>query len=86
MKLKILYRKNLKMSPGKIAAQAVHAATGIGHEYATMPVVVLSVSDKKFNDQCSLLANGKQCFHIVTDAGHTEVEPGTMTCVAYYEK
>jgi peptidyl-tRNA hydrolase len=80
MKLKILYRKNLKMSPGKIAAQCVHAATGLHHDDYGMSVVVLAVSDKKFQD----LPPGSGCF-LVRDAGHTEVEPGTPTCIAYYE-
>jgi peptidyl-tRNA hydrolase len=80
MKLKIIYRKNLKMSPGKIAAQAVHAATGIKHTDDLMSVVVIGVSDKKFNE---LLPTGER--FIVQDAGYTEVNPGTVTCAAYYE-
>ncbi len=80
MKLKILYRKNLKMSPGKIAAQCVHAAAGIGHADYGMSVVVLGVSDKKFWKH----NENRDCF-LVQDAGHTEVESGTYTCVAFYE-
>lgn len=83
MKLKILYRKNLKMSPGKVAAQAVHAATGIGHTSYNLCVVVLGVSDKKFNEA---RYNPEQSnLFVVFDAGHTEVAPGTITCLAYYE-
>jgi peptidyl-tRNA hydrolase len=84
MKVKILYRKNLKMSPGKVAAQAVHAAVGLGHTYESMPVVVLGVSDKRFNDMATRLADSEKSFYIVADAGLTEVEPGTLTCLAYY--
>jgi peptidyl-tRNA hydrolase len=79
MRLKIVFRKNLKMTPGKIAAQSVHAATGISHTDYMMSVVVLGVSDKKFNE---IIATEK-CF-VVNDAGYTEVEPGTATCAAYY--
>lgn len=67
------------MSPGKIAAQAVHAATGIKHHDYMMSVVVLGVSDKKFNET----VEEEKCF-VVHDAGYTEVEPGTATCAAYY--
>lgn len=80
MKLKIVYRRNLKMSPGKLAAQAVHAATGIGHTDYSMNVVVLSVSDKRFKE----IVSERNAF-VVRDAGHTELAPGTETCAAYYD-
>jgi peptidyl-tRNA hydrolase len=79
VKLKIVYRKNLKMSPGKLAAQAVHAATGIEHSHYSMPVVVLAVSDKKFRE----IVKAENAF-VVKDAGHTELEPGTETCASFY--
>ena len=79
MKLKIYYRKNLGMSPGKIAAQAVHAAQAAGFKGGGMPVCVLSVSDAKFN---ALKEDGA---YVVADAGRTEVEPGTETALAIYE-
>lgn len=68
------------MSPGKIAAQAVHAATGLRHLDYHMNVVVLCVSDKKFKEICTR----ENCF-VVRDAGHTEVAPSTITCAAFYE-
>jgi peptidyl-tRNA hydrolase len=79
MRLRIIYRKNLKMSPGKLAAQAVHAAIGIGGVEYKMNVVVLGVSDKKFNE----IAIKEKAF-LVRDAGHTELESGTLTCAAYF--
>ena len=87
MKIKILYRKNLKMSPGKLAAQAVHAVLG----FVTLnevvdpvcSVIVLGVSNKKFDEARSYL---KASCHVVKDAGYTEVEPGTETCLAYLEE
>lgn len=79
MKLKIIYRKNLKMSPGKLAAQAVHAATLIGHIDYQMNVVVLAVSDKKFKE----IVEQEKAF-VVRDAGHTELTPGTETCASFY--
>jgi peptidyl-tRNA hydrolase len=81
VKLKILYRRNLKMTPGKIAAQAVHAAIAIGADNPMMSVVVLAASDKKFEDE--KLAPRRMA--VVRDAGYTEVMPNTETCLAFYE-
>jgi peptidyl-tRNA hydrolase len=67
------------MSPGKLAAQAVHAATGKRHCDYSMNVVVLAVSDKKFRE----IVEAENAF-VVRDAGHTEIEPGTETCAAFY--
>ena len=86
MKIKILYRKNLKMSEGKLAAQAVHAAlllytqderTSVGAS-----VVVLGVSDKKFEEG----KNGHSMIALIKDKGLTEVAPGTETCYAFLEE
>lgn len=77
MKLKILYRKNLKMSDGKLAAQCVHAGRGLGGPEADA-VIVLGVSDTKFRENC-------ERGYVVVDAGRTELEPGTETCVAFWE-
>lgn len=63
------------MSPGKLAAQCVHAAALAGYT-GGLAVVVLQASDVKFRD-----AKGV----VVKDAGVTELEPGTETCKAYYE-
>jgi peptidyl-tRNA hydrolase len=85
MRLKILARKNLKMTPGKLAAQSVHAALGLALKAqleAAMPVVVLEVSDKKFQE--AVAAN--ECSYVVHDAGYTEVPHGTQTCVAFFEE
>lgn len=79
MKLKILYRKNLKMSPGKLAAQCVHAAAGAGYTGGADAVVVLGVSCRKFSE---FKPHAK---FVVCDAGRTEVEPGTETALAFYE-
>ena len=82
MKLKIIFRKNLKMTPGKIAAQAVHAAIGLGCTDPMLSVVVLGVSDKKYYE----IVNSQQICYRTKDAGYTEVEPGTETCCAFYEE
>jgi PTH2 family peptidyl-tRNA hydrolase len=69
--VRILYDGHVSMTPGKLAAQAVHAALyayGIGHDR----VVVLRGKKRH------VLA----CDAVVADAGRTEVEPGTITCGA----
>lgn len=83
----VLVRKNAKMSIGKTASQVAHAALGL---YAlthgtAKPVewheriVVLMVTDRKFREAQSAHPEG----FLVTDAGVTEVEPGTETAFAY---
>jgi peptidyl-tRNA hydrolase len=85
-KVKILVRKNLRLSRGKMAAQAVHAAldlVSLGFidvdSYKGLPVIVLEVSDKKFEE------NKARKLISIFDAGYTEVKPGTETCLAYLE-
>ena len=73
------------MTPGKLAAQCVHAALGLAlkaHLEAAMPVVVLEVSDKKFQE--AVAAN--ESSYVVHDAGYTEVPAGAQTCVAFLEE
>ena len=87
MRIKVLYRKNLKMSPGKLAAQSVHAALGLAAWYpeALSPdhsVVVLEASDKKFEEAKQQVP--KQAY-IVRDKGLTEVPPDTETVMAILE-
>lgn len=81
-RIKLLFRKNLKMSDKKLASQCVHAAIGL---YKLDPqehwsCVVLEASDAKFNE-----AKVSHVVHIAVDAGYTEVEPNTETCLAFYE-
>lgn len=64
----ILINRNISMSPGKLAAQAVHAALtyhGIDHG----AVRVLMASPSKILD----------CKVQIRDAGKTELKPGTLT-------
>lgn len=69
--LRIWWNKNLhgKISPGKLAAHAAHAALeayGITHEHA---IVVLAAGKAKIE---AMPLN-------IRDAGHTELAPGTLT-------
>lgn len=76
--IKIYYRKNLKMSPAKLAAQAVHAAMLLlGQD--SRKVVVLEMSDQKFNEA------KEHTNYVVVDAGLTEVPPGTETALAFWD-
>ena len=87
MRIKILVRKNLKMTELKTAAQCVHAALNLYKLYPQdhWSCVVLGVSDKKFEEAKAAAA---VCgpYYVVTDAGYTEVPPGTQTCLAFYEE
>ena len=86
----ILVRDDLKLPKGKMAAQVAHASVetvmkadqGVVQKWRCegMMKVVLKVKDEK-----ELLSLHRQAeYHglisaIITDAGHTVVEPGTLT-------
>ena len=77
------------MSPGKLAAQAVHAALGLScltDIDSEDGVVVLEASDKKFFEALDKLEEDERVFYAVADAGRTEVAPGTTTCFAILEE
>ena len=81
MKIKAIYRKNLKMSDGKIAAQVAHAVKNLGITPKDCNIIVLKVSDKKFNE----MTRDNDCY-IQTDKGLTEVEANTQTAAAWIER
>jgi len=83
MKIKVIYRKNLKMTEGKLAAQVAHAVIGLGVDNHLMSIIVLGMSDKKYKDTLSYL---DQFYYEVSDFGYTENPAGTKTCAAYYEE
>lgn len=83
-RIKILARKSLKMSAGKLAAQSVHAALALGCQqvlHPLMSVVVLEVNGKPFEDAKA----AHSPVAVVRDAGYTEVPAGTETCIAFLE-
>jgi peptidyl-tRNA hydrolase len=92
MKLKIYYRKNLKLSPQKLAAVCTHIGKELGkvcgYTYAWEDkVVILTASDKKFEeykDNCR--NNSGVLYHIHIDRGFTEVEPNTECAIGWIEE
>lgn len=88
----ILVREDLKLPAGKLAAQVAHAAvecalrsdkTDLKEWRAEgMAKIVLKVKDLKDLQKFNQL--GKDAGFVtalITDAGHTVVEPGTVTCL-----
>lgn len=92
MKQVILVRQDLKLPPGKLAVQTAHASLEAAERSSQDKLdewkssgakkVVLKVADKKelLEYQQRAKAEGMVA-SLITDAGHTVVEPGTMTCL-----
>ena len=73
--VRVLMNRNVTMSPGKFAAQAIHAvlvAYGIPHG----TVIVLMASPDQVRAMPAVIA----------DAGRTEIAPGTITAGARIER
>ena len=81
MRVKAIYRKNLKMSTGKVAAHVAHAVVGLGVSNPFHSIVVLKVSDKKFDEAVKT----HDCF-VQIDLGYTEVGAETPTAAAWVER
>lgn len=94
-KMVIVMRSDLKMSKGKIAAQAAHAAVncafaakkkdpkGFDKWYSEgQKKVVLKVDslEKLYEIKAVIDANGITN-SLITDAGRTEIAPGSVTCI-----
>lgn len=89
----ILVRDDLKLPKGKLAVQCAHAAVEATLKSGKLKVaswraegmkkVVLKVKDQNelLNYQ-NLAKDEGLVASVITDAGRTVVEPGTMTCLA----
>lgn len=92
----IVVRKDLGMGTGKIAAQVGHACVlGAEHvrkshqewfgawEVSGQEKVVLKVSSlSELDDVKKRAISIGLPWSEVTDAGHTQIEPGTVTCIS----
>lgn len=89
MKIKVYYRKSLKMTEGKIASQVGHVCKELGRmlpSYAPDDVIiVLGVSDTKYKELCLQYQKNTICWYEQVDAGNTEVIKGTPTAFGYIE-
>ena len=92
----IVVRTDIKMSPGKLAAQVAHASvTAAFNAYRDKPewfrkwwgmgqkkVVLKGGGERELLE----IADKARCeglpVAVIRDAGHTELEPGTLTAVA----
>jgi PTH2 family peptidyl-tRNA hydrolase len=89
----ILIRHDLKLPKGKLAAQAAHASVEAvlrstqsavkAWRQEGMAKIALKVQDEKeLLRSIQLAKDAGLTTAIITDAGHTVVEPGTRTCGA----
>ncbi|TFG01952.1 MAG: peptidyl-tRNA hydrolase [Promethearchaeota archaeon] len=95
-KMVIIIRADLKMSKGKIAAQAAHAAvtavTNARRRHSKWLKDWLNEGQKKIVVKVNSLGEMEKLFRIannqriplakINDAGLTELEPGTTTAIA----
>lgn len=91
--IKILFRKNLKMSPQKLSAVCTHIGKQLGKymDVNASPledkVIVLSASDKKYTEKVSdLQLDGDQIYFEHIDTGVKEVDPFTPCAVGWIEE
>lgn len=90
MRIKILYRKNLRMSENKMASQCAHVAKELGRMLPSNAradtIIVLGVSCKKFKELALQHQVEGVLWYQQEDTGLTEVEAGTITCFGYAEE
>ena len=94
-KMVIVVRADLKMSKGKAAAQAAHAAVNCAFASkkkdsrtfdkwmdSGQRKVVLKVQDEKALFEIKAMCDAAGLINsIITDAGRTEIAPGSVTCI-----
>lgn len=89
MKIKIYYRKSLKLSEGKLAAQVGHVCKELGRILPSIPeddvIIVLGVSDTKYKELSLQYQTEGLFWYQQIDSGMTEIIKGTPTCFGYIE-
>lgn len=98
MNIIIYYRKNLKLSKGKLASACSHVSASLlsqwkdttdwcdadGHYYPEDTTIkVLMASDKRFNTYVEY--DNHQIHHLHVDKGLSEVEPDTAIAFGFIE-
>lgn len=95
-KVVLVIRADLKMSPGKVAAQCVHAALGVYRNASNVIPRIVSDWENSGEKTVSLTCNTEQEFDLlysqavnanipcyyVCDAGRTEIQAGSKTVLA----
>ena len=83
VKIKSIYRKNLKMPEGKVASQIAHAIKNLPPTPKECIIIVLKVSDKRFDE---LVEQHPGCY-VQKDLGvDGKYLPGTRTAAAWIEE
>jgi peptidyl-tRNA hydrolase, PTH2 family len=89
----ILVRADLQLPKGKMTAQGAHAAVEAAlrakksdlqnwHEEGMAKIVLKVADEKELYKYVQLAKDAGLTTAIISDAGHTVVEPGTVTCGA----
>lgn len=93
LKQVILMRKDLSMSKGKLVAQGAHASVDaifdanskLVKKWRTSGMKKIALKVESLEQLKELIEKAQEqdlATSLITDAGHTEVKPGTMTCGA----
>lgn len=91
----IVVDRNVKMTPGKTAAQVAHAAVTCALAAEKYDKRAFAAWMAEGQQKVVLKANGSKelfrlkvhaedigmCTALVKDAGHTQIDPGTLTCL-----
>ncbi len=94
-KMVIVVRNDIKLGPGKMAAQVAHAAANCAlsakknhkdyfdawYEEGQKKVVVKAKDLEELRELQFQAKNAKLPNSLITDAGHTQLPPGTVTCL-----
>lgn len=97
LKMWLAVREDLALSPGKLATQAGHAyqvltfealrqcpETLAAYVQANMPKISVRADDLAMLERVAREAEAANIpFAVITDAGRTEIEPGTQTVCAF---
>jgi len=94
-KMVIAVRGDIKLSPGKMAAQVAHAAVNCAfsakknykdyfdgwYDEGQKKVVVKVKNMEELRELQDESRKSKLPHSLITDAGHTQLPPGTVTCL-----